>query len=123
MALDYIPKAWEGKSSQRQLKAVAPATIKKAAQAIEDYLAIEELTSRPKAMPVESTETKPQSPVWEAGLLAVIIAMAKQIALLQQLLTNIETKSVKQQKICFKVQKTPLTEELLEQKQAAVSSS
>ena len=39
MALDYFTNDWEGKSLQRHVLALAPATIKEVAQAVEDYLA------------------------------------------------------------------------------------
>ena len=40
MVLEYFTRAWESKKIQRHLLAVAPTTIKEAAQAIEEYLAV-----------------------------------------------------------------------------------
>ena len=81
--------------------AVAPATIKEAAQAVDNYLAIEDADQSPRAMPVESTEAPAQTTAWKADLLATAEAMTKQTALLQQLLIKVESAPAKQQD-CFK---------------------
>ena len=81
--------------------AVAPATIKEAAQAVEDYVAIK-IDQPPRAMPVESRETTVWLLVWEAGWLAVMDAITKKLALQQHLLTQINAKPAKQMQGCFK---------------------
>ena len=66
---------------------------------MEDYMVIGEVDQLPRAMSVESIETKPQSAVWEAGLLFIV-------ALLQKLLTNERTRFVIRQQGFFKYGKT-----------------
>ena len=58
-------------------------------------MVIKEVDQPPRAKPVESAELAPQLPVWEADLLAIMKALTKQTALLQQLLNKIETKLAK----------------------------
>ena len=55
MALEYFTKAWKNKRVQRHLLAVAPATIKEAKQAIEEYLAVSGSDQASRAMSVEQT--------------------------------------------------------------------
>ena len=52
MALEYFTRAWESKSMQRHLLAVAPAIMKEAVQAMEEYMAVSGLDQTPRAMPV-----------------------------------------------------------------------
>ena len=101
--------------------AAAPAAIKEATHAVENYLAIGRVDQPPRPMPVKSTETAPQLPAWEAGLFAMMGAMAKpKILPYHSLLTPMEAKPAKQQQGCFKVRRTSLAERLLKRRQATV---
>ena len=53
MALEYFTRAWESKTVQRHLLAVAPTTLKGAVQAMEEYLAVSGSEQTMRAMPVE----------------------------------------------------------------------
>ena len=109
------------KHPERHLLAAAPAAIKEATHAVENYLAIGRVDQPPRPMPVKSTETAPQLPAWEAGLFAMMGAMAKpKILPYHSLLTPMEAKPAKQQQGCFKVRRTSLAERLLKRRQATV---
>ena len=82
MALEYFTRAWESKSIQRNLLAVAPAAMKEAAQAIEEYFAVSGLDQAPRAMPVEQFELPAQPSALEASLKAVAEAVTQQTLLL-----------------------------------------
>ena len=60
MALEYFTHAWESKSIQHRLLAVAPITLKEAVQSIEEYLASSGPEHTPRARPVEQTELPAQ---------------------------------------------------------------
>ena len=102
MALEYFTRAWESKSIQRHLLAVAPITMKEAVQAMEEYLAVSGPDQNPRAMPVEQTELPAQPSVLEASLKAMAEAVTQQTLLLKQVLDKVEQKAAKQQKGCFK---------------------
>ena len=102
MALEYFTRAWESKSIQRHLLAVAPITMKEAVQAMEEYLAVSGPDQTPRAMPVEQSELPAQPSVLEASLKAMAEAVTQQTLLLKQVLDKVEQKAVKQQKGCFK---------------------
>ena len=102
MALEYFTRAWESKSIQRHLLAVAPITMKEAVQAMEEYLAVSGPDQTPRAMPVEQTELPAQPSVLEASLKAMAEAVTQQTLLLKQVLDKVEQKAAKQQKGCFK---------------------
>ena len=84
MALEHFTRAWESKSFQRQLLAVAPLTIKAAVQATEEYLAVSESEHTPQAMPVEQTELPTQPSALEISLKAMTEAVTQQTMLLQR---------------------------------------
>ena len=71
MALEHFTRAWECKSIQRHLLAVAPLTIKAAVQAIEEYLAVSGTEHAPRAMPVEQTKLPNQPSGLEISLKAM----------------------------------------------------
>ena len=102
MALEHFTRAWESKSFQRQLLAVAPLTIKAAVQATEEYLAVSESEHTPQAMPVEQTELPTQPSALEISLKAMTEAVTQQTMLLQRVVEKIEQRPAKQQKGCFK---------------------
>ena len=104
MALEYFTKAWESKTVQRHLLAVAPTTLKGAVQAMEEYLAVSGSEQTMRAMPVEQTEAElPAQPsALEVSLKAMAEAVIQQTVLLQQVLERIGQRSNKQQKGCFK---------------------
>ena len=100
MALEYFTRAWESKSMQRHLLAVAPHTLKDAVQAIEEYLAVSGSEATPRAMPVEQTELPSQPSVLEVSLKAMAEAVTQQTMLLQKVLEKVEQRPAK--KGCFK---------------------
>ena len=104
MALEYFTRAWESKTVQRHLLAVAPTTLKGAVQAMEEYLAVSGSEQTMRAMPVEQTEAElPAQPsALEVSLKAMAEAVIQQTVLLQQVLERIGQRSNKQQKGCFK---------------------
>ena len=104
MALEYFTRAWESKTVQRHLLAVAPTTLKGAVQAMEEYLAVSGSEQTMRAMPVEQTEAElPAQPsALEVNLKAMAEAVIQQTVLLQQVLERIGQRSNKQQKGCFK---------------------
>ena len=94
--------------------AVGPATTKEATQAIEDYPAIEngggggeegeergDVAKHPEQCQLSQQK-------WHVGyqhkqlLLAMMVAMTRQTALLQQLLAQVKAKPAKPQQICFR---------------------
>ena len=102
MALEYFTRAWESKTVQRHLLAVAPTTLKGAVQAMEEYLAVSGSEQTLRAMPVEQSELPAQPSALEASLKAMAEAVTQQTMLLQQVLERIGQRSNKQQKGCFK---------------------
>ena len=104
MALEYFTRAWESKTVQRHLLAVAPTTLKGAVQAMEEYLAVSGSEQTMRAMPVEQTEAElPAQPsALEVSLKSMAEAVIQQTVLLQQVLERIGQRSNKQQKGCFK---------------------
>ena len=102
MALEYFTRAWESKSIQRHLLAVAPVTMKEAVQAMEEYLAVSGPDQTPRAMPVDQSEVPSQPSVLEASLKAMAEAVTQQTLLLQQVLEKVGQKAARQQKGCFK---------------------
>ena len=102
MVLEYFTRAWESKKIQRHLLAVAPTTIKEAAQAIEEYLAVSGSKQTVRAMPVEQTELPVQPSALEVSLKAISEAVTQQTMFLQQVLKKVGQKSTKLQKGCFK---------------------
>ena len=102
MALGYFTRAWESKSMQRLLLAVAPTTMKKAVQGIEEYLVVSEPNQTPRAMPVDQSELPSQPSALEASLKAMAEAVTQQTLLLQQVLGKVGQKAARQQKGCFK---------------------
>ena len=101
MALEYFTRAWESKSIQRHLLAVAPATMKKDVQAMEEYLAIAGPDQAPRAMPVDQSDLPSQPSALEASLKAMAEAVTQQTLLLQ-VLDKVEQKAARQQKDCFR---------------------
>ena len=101
MALEYFTRAWERNTVQWHLLAVAPATLKGAVQAMEEYLAV---SGSEQTLPVEQTETglPAQPSALEVSLKAMAEAVSQQTVLLQQVLERIGQRSNKQQKGCFK---------------------
>ena len=67
MALEHFTRAWECKSTQRHLLAVAPLTIKAAVQATEENLAVSGSEYTPRAMPVKQTELPTQIQRWKSA--------------------------------------------------------
>ena len=102
MALEYFTRAWESKSIQRHLLAVAPATMKEAVQAMEEYLAVGGPDQAPRAMPVDQSDLPSQPSALEASLKAMAEAVTQQTLLLQQVLDKVGQKAARQQKGCFK---------------------
>ena len=102
MELEYFTRSWESKSLQRHFLAVAPLTINKAVQAIEEYLAVSEPEHTPRAMPVEQTELPTQPSALEISLKAMAEEVTQQMMLLQRVLEKVEQKLARQQKDCFK---------------------
>ena len=84
MALEYFIRAWESKTVRRHLLAVAPATLKGAVQAIEEYLAVSGFEQTLRAMPVEQTELPAQPSALEISLKAMAEAVTQQTMLLQR---------------------------------------
>lgn len=56
-----------------------PATIRKAAQAVDNYLAIKDGDQSPRAIPVKSAEMLTQPPAWKAGQLVMAEVMTKHL--------------------------------------------
>ena len=102
MALEHFIRAWESKSIQRHLLAVAPLTIKAAVQATEEYLAMSGSEHMPRAMPVEQTELPTQPSALEISLKAMAEAVTQQTMLLQRVPEKVEQRPARQQKGCFK---------------------
>ena len=102
MALEYFTRAWESKTVQWHLLAVAPTTLKEAVQAMEEYLAVSGSEQTLRAMPVEQCELPAQPSALEVNLKAMAEAVTQQTMLLQQVVERIGQRSNKQQKGCFK---------------------
>ena len=102
MALEYFTRAWDSKGIQRHLLAVAPATMKEAIQAMDDYLAVSGPDQTPRAMPVEPSDLPNQPSALEISLKAMAEAVTQQTLLLQQVLERVGQKAARQQKGCFK---------------------
>ena len=102
MALEHFTRAWESKSIQRHLLAVAPLTIKAAVQATEEYLTVSKSEHMPRAMPVKQTELSTQPSALEISLKAMAEAVMQQTMLLQRVLEKVEQRPARQQKGCFK---------------------
>ena len=101
MALEHFTRAWESKSIERHLLAVAPLTIKAAVQAIEEYIAVSGTEHAPRALPVEQTELPNQPSALEISLKAMAEAVAQQTMLLQRVLERVVQRTAKQQKGYF----------------------
>ena len=67
MALEHFTRAWESKSIQRHLLAVASLIIKAAVQATEEYLAVSGSEHAPRVMPVEQTFSTGNQPEGYGG--------------------------------------------------------
>ena len=102
MALELFTRAWESKSIQRHLLAVAPLTIKAAVQATEEYLTVSKSEHMPRAMPVKQTELSTQPSALEISPKAMAEAVMQQTMLLQRVLEKVEQRPARQQKGCFK---------------------
>ena len=100
--LEYFSSASESKIIQRRLLAVAPTTIKKAKQGIEEYLAVGLPEQTAQAMSVKQTELPVQPPVLEVSLRATAEAVTQQTMLLEQVLEKRKQKPVRQEPGCFK---------------------
>ena len=88
IALEYFTRAWESKSIQQHLLAVAPATKKEAVQAMDKYLAVSGLDQTPQAMPVEQPDLPGQPSALEISLKTMAEAVTQQTLLLQQVLAH-----------------------------------
>ena len=102
MALEHFTRAWESKSIQRHLLAVAPLTIKAAVQATEEYLAVSRLEHTPRDMLVEQIQLPTQTSALKISLKTMAEVATQQTMLLQQVLEKVEKRPGRQQKICFK---------------------
>ena len=119
IALKHFTKAWESKSIQRHLLAVASLIIKAAVQATEEYLAVSGSEHAPRVMPVEQTELLTQPSALEISLKAMAEAVTQHTMLLQRVLEKVEQRPARQQKGCFRMRMSLYAKGLSSRQQAA----
>ena len=100
MVLEYFTRAGRSKSIQCHLLAVAPLTIKKAVQAVEEYLAVSGSEHTPRVMPVARTELPTQPSALEISLKTMAEAVTQQTMLLQRVLEKVEKRQFSPKVAC-----------------------
>ena len=92
MALDYYSRAWDSRPVQEHLLAIRPTTLREAARAVEDFLAVHTAGPRPRAHAVDQMASENVTTPQQTEMMVMAEAIKSQTAILQQIVMQLSAR-------------------------------